>query len=199
MAFRDFTFPAVVQQLGLTLAQADLFAAVPPAEVDPWFADRLRRGVELGVAVNTEKARSEFIIAPVLGEVRFRHGERFAIHSGVEFDVDAARGLNGFCDFLLSRSSIQVVVAAPLVAVAEAKNDNVRNGFGQAIAGMVAVREFNAAAGSPLPAVYGVSTNGSEWRFLRLVGADLTVDRREYLIVEVDRIMGILAHVLTAG
>lgn len=199
MAFRDFTFPAVVGQFGLTPAEADLFADVPPAEVAPWFADRLRSGVRLAVAVNTEKARSEYVIAPVLGEVRFRLGDRYAIHPGVEFDVDAARGLNGSCDFLISRSPLQSIVTAPLVAVAESKNDNPRHGFGQAIAGMVAAREFNAAAAAPIPAVYGVSTSGSDWRFLRLAGADLTIDPREYPIAEVDRIMGILAHILTAG
>lgn len=199
MAFRDFTFPAVVGQLGLTPAEADLFANVPAAELSAEFAERVRDGVDLALAVSTEKARSEYIIAPVLGEVRRRLGRRFGLFPGVEFDVDSARGLNGYCDFLFTRSPIQSFITAPVVAIAESKNDNIKNGLGQCIAGMVAAWEFNAAAPAPIPAVYGVATTGSAWKFLRLVGPDLTLDRREYLIPNVDQIVGILAYILTTA
>jgi hypothetical protein len=72
MAFRDFTFPEVQQTLGLTLAEANLFEGVSAVEPSSEFASRMRAGVDLALAINTEKARSEFIIAPVLmkrGEV----------------------------------------------------------------------------------------------------------------------------------
>ena len=69
-------------------------------------------------AIDTEKARSEFVIAPVLGEVRRGLGTRFALFSGIEFDVDSARGLNGYCDFIFSRASIQIILTAPVVAIA---------------------------------------------------------------------------------
>lgn len=197
MAFRDFTFPEVQTALGLTLAEADLFGDVAPLTLSAEFAERMRAGVDLALAVNTEKARSEFIIAPVLLELRRLLDGRFALFSGVEFDVDAARGLNGYCDFILSRSPLQSVLTAPVVAIAEAKNDNLRTGLGQCIAAMVAAREFNASA-DDVPAVHGVVTTGAAWKFLRLAGADLTLDRREYFVAEPGRIMGILAHILTA-
>ena len=195
MAFRDFTYPGVRDALGLTLAEADLFGTVPPQAVPAEFAERVRGGVELALAVNTEKARSEFIIAPVLYELRRVVGG-VGLFSGIEFDVDAARGLNGFCDFILTRSPLQSVLTAPLVAVVEAKNDNLRTGLGQCIAAMVAAREFNAHAATQPAAVYGVVTTGSAWKFLRLVGAEVTLDRREYFVAELDRIFGILAHIL---
>ena len=195
MAFRDFTYPDVRDALGLTLAEADLFGTIPPLALPTEFAERVRGGVELALAVNTEKARSEFIIAPVLYELRRVVGE-VGLFSGIEFDVDAARGLNGFCDFILTRSPLQSVLTAPLVAVVEAKNDNLRTGLGQCIAATVAARDFNAhsvTAGAP---VYGVVTTGSAWKFLRLVGNEVTLDRREYFVAELDRIFGILAHIL---
>ena len=54
--------------------------------------------------MNTEKAKSESIIFPILTEAKRRAGLPANILSGVAFDVDRASGLSGFCDFLISRS-----------------------------------------------------------------------------------------------
>lgn len=196
MAFRDFSFPEVQQTLGLSLTETDLFSAVPALDLPSAFLERMRGDVALALAINTEKARSEFIIAPVLSELRRLLGGSFGLFSGVEFDVDSARGLNGYCDFILTRSPLQSVLTAPVVAIAEAKNDNLRTGLGQCIAEMVAAREFNAKSAMAVADVYGVVTTGSAWKFLRLSGAALTLDVEEYFIAELARIMGILAHIL---
>lgn len=196
MAFRDFAFPAVRHQFGLTLAEADLFAGVSPLELSADFAERVRAGAELAAAVSTEKARSEFIIAPLLFELRRLLGDSFGLFSGVEFDVDPDRGLNGFCDFILSRSPLQSVLTAPVLAIVEAKNDNIRSGLGQCVAEVVAAREFNAQPGVGPSPVYGAVTTGSVWAFLRLAGAELTLNRREYFVSEPGRVMGVLAHIL---
>ena len=196
MAFRDFGFLDVQQSLGLTLAETDLFSQVEAIDLTAEFLGRMRGGIDLALAVNTEKARSEFIIAPVLMELRRMLGGRFGLFSGVEFNVDASRGLNGYCDFILTRSPLQSVLTAPVVAIAEAKNDNLRTGLGQCIAAMVAAREFNAKASNPMDSVYGVVTTGGAWKFLRLTGSDLTLDSREYFVAELGRIMGVLAHIL---
>jgi hypothetical protein len=196
MAFRDFTFPEVQHSLGLTLAEADLFGGVAPLELPPGFEERLHADATLALAINTEKARSEFIIAPLLAELRRLLPGRFGLFSGVEFDVDSSRGLNGYCDFLLTRSPLQSVLTGPVVAIAEAKNDNLRNGLGQCIAAMVAAQEFNARASAPVAAVHGVVTTGSAWKFLRLRGTEVTLDIEEYYIAQPGRIMGILAHIL---
>jgi hypothetical protein len=196
MAFRDFDFPDVQQALGLTLAESDLFADVAPLDLPRDFVEWMRAGTDLALAVNTEKARSEFIIAPILLELKRLLGGRFGLFSGVEFDVDASRGLNGFCDFILTRSPLQSVLTAPVVTIVEAKNDNLRTGLGHCIAAMVAAREYNARSSSPAASVYGAVTTGSAWKFLRLSGPNLTLDQREYFVAELAKIMGILAHIL---
>ena len=195
MAFRDFGFPDVQHAFGLTLAEADLFGGAPPLEFPAEFAERMRSGVDLALAVNTEKARSEFIIAPVLLELRRLLGGGFGLFSGIEFDVDASRGLNGYCDFLLTRSPLQSVLTAPVIAIVEAKNDNLRSGLGQCIAAMVAAREFNARS-PEVGDIFGVVTTGAAWKFLKLSGPALALDRREYFVAELGRIMGILAQIL---
>lgn len=196
MAFRDFGFPEVQQALGLTLAEADLFAGAPVMELPAAFVERMKGDIALALAINTEKARSEFIIAPVLSELRRLLGGRFGLFSGVEFDVDPSRGLNGFCDFILTESPLQSVMSAPVVAIVEAKNDNLRTGLGQCIAAMVAAREFNARSSPAVGVVHGAVTTGSAWKFLRLNGSALTLDVEEYFVAQLGRIMGILAHIL---
>jgi hypothetical protein len=81
------------------------------------FAAALDEGATLALAVNTEKAKSEFIIAPLLLELRRSLGDRLGLFSGVELTVDPARGLNGVCDFIITRSARQFVLSAPLIAI----------------------------------------------------------------------------------
>jgi hypothetical protein len=163
------------------------------------FVERMRLDVALALALNTEKARSEFIIAPVLAELRCTLGGQFGLFSEIEFNVDPARGLNGDCDVILTRSALQLVLTAPVVVIAEAKNDNLRTGLGQCIAAMGAAQAFNVQAKVPIAQVHGVVTTGSAWKFLRLRAAELTLDEREYFITELGRIMGILAHCVQAS
>lgn len=201
MAFRDFAYPEVQTAFGLTLTESDLFGHVGPVAPTAEFTERLRSGVDLALAVGTEKARSEFIIAPVLLELRRIRGGTFGLFSGVEFNVDAARGLNGFCDFLLTRSPLQSVLTAPVVAVVEAKNDNLRSGLGQCVASVVAAREFNAQSPGGPATTYGVVTTGASWKFLALGGeggAQLALDRREYFVTELGQVLGILSHIVSS-
>ncbi len=199
MAFRDFTYPEVREELGLTLTDTDLYSNVPSVEPSIDFTERMQLGVELALGTNTEKARSEFMIAPVLLEVHRLLNRRFGVFAGLEFNVDSSRGLNGFCDFLIARSLMRSFLEAPVVAVVEAKNDNIVSGLGQCIAAMVAAREFNAKANPPLnETIHGVVTTGTNWRFLRLSGSLLTVDKKEYYLTDLARLLGILVHILTS-
>jgi hypothetical protein len=76
--------------------------------------------------VDTEKARSEVIINPVLLEVRRILNLQISVFSGEEFNVDVSVGLNGVCDFLISRSPEQLTVEAPAIVVVEAKKSDLK-------------------------------------------------------------------------
>jgi hypothetical protein len=176
MAFGDFTFPQVQIELGLTFEEVNLFSNVPAVALREDFASTIGEGATIALAINTEKAKSEFIIAPILLELRRQLRGVFALFSGIELNVDPSRGLNGVCDFILSGANRQFVLSAPLVTIVEAKNDNLRSGLGQCIASMVAAQLYNERAGSEIKVVHGVVTTGSAWKFLRLEGTNLTID-----------------------
>ncbi len=196
MAFRDFSFPDVQHALGLSLRDGDLFSAVAPLAVRPDFQAFIQDGVALAVANSTEKAKSEFIIAPILLELRRMLSNRFSLFSGLEWDVDAGRGLNGYCDFIITTGTSQYVLGAPYIAIAQAKNDIIRTGLGQCIAAMYAATLSNQQAKAPIARVHGVVSTGSAWKFLQLEQTTVTIDVPEYYIDNLPRIMGILKHIV---
>jgi hypothetical protein len=198
VAFSDFSVSEVKRRFGLHVDElGDFFASIPPAPASPLLADTLHDGIPLALAIGTEKARSELIIAPVLVEVRRRLSNKISFFSGVDWNVDAAQGLRGVCDFLLSRSPEQLDIEAPVVAVVEAKKEDMRIGIGQCLAEMVAARIFNQQRDNAISTVYGVVTTGNIWKFLRLVENTAYVDVTEYHIKEVERIIGVLLHMVS--
>jgi hypothetical protein len=196
MSFQNFNFPQVQQDLGLTVDEADLFSHVANLTLREEFVAALTEGTNLALAVNTEKAKSEFIIAPLLLELRRSLGDRFGLFSGIELAVDPARGLNGVCDFIITKSARQFILSSPLIAIVEAKNDNLRSGLGQCIASMVAAQIFNQQSSDPIEAVFGVVTTGSAWKFLRLQQTVVTLDIKEYYIDNAAKILGVLTYIV---
>lgn len=187
MAYTDFTLESAEASLGVTARPGDLFPNLRPAAVPPWLADQLGRGMRL--ALVSEKARSEFIVAPILLAVREAAGETVAILSGQRLDVDPDRRLVGECDFLLARSEPVPRLRAPLMAVVEAKKNDIDGGLGQCIAQMVAAQVFNDRAGQPAGPVYGCVTTGEDWQFLALSGAAVTLHRPRLYIADVGLVL----------
>jgi hypothetical protein len=197
VSYSDFSLEDIKERFKLHLDEKqDLYSTIPPVAISELLRDTLAESVPLALAISTEKARSELIIAPVLLEVRRQVKQPVSLFSGVDFTVDAEQGLRGVCDFLLSRSPEQLTIEAPVVTVVEAKNENIKAGIGQCLAEMIAVQLFNRLKGQELPAVYGAVTTGNNWKFLRLAGDKANVDLAEYHIKEVGRIVAILAAML---
>ena len=198
MASSDFTVSKVKRELGVTIAETTgLFAQVEKVAPSELLTAILNRSGRLGRLIGTEKAKSEFLIAPILAEVTARLNHQVSLFSGTEFNVDAEKGLLGFCDFMLSRSPEQLDITAPIVTIVGAKNDNLKNGIGQCMAEMVAAQIFNNRAendpeGNAEKTIYGVVPTGTSWLFMNIIGSHIQVDDREYFINEVDQLLGIL-------
>jgi hypothetical protein len=195
MAYRDFTLEKVRKQFGLTLeSDQDLFSDhIAPVTLADAFTAYLNYSVPLALAINTEKARSEMIIAPILVELKRLLNDQVSLFSGIEFNVDPAQELTGFCDFIISRSRQQLYLSAPAFIVVEAKNENIKGGLGQCLAAMLAARLFDEQEGQAIEPIYGAVTTGNQWKFLSLKGAIADIDQKDYYIDRIDQIMGILA------
>ncbi len=136
------------------------------------------------------------IVAPILVELRKTLNREISLFSGVEFNVDFEKGLNGVCDFLISQSSQQLLVHAPIISLVEAKNDNIKSGLPQCIAEMVAAQIFNDREESNIKTIFGIVTTGSIWSFLKLENDTVTVDYNEYPIENAEEIFGILLNMV---
>jgi hypothetical protein len=197
MAYSNFTLPAARAAFQLEEVDiAGLFSDIEPVNPSPLLTAVLDRKVPLATAIGTEKAKSEMIVADVLVELREHFEHRISLFSGIDFSVDAESGLTGVCDFVVSLSPVQFDLEAPVIVLVEAKNDNLEVGLGQCVAEMVAAQRFNAEQGNDIPRVYGATTTGVLWRFLRLEEQKLRIDMVPYQIERCDKVLGILASMV---
>jgi hypothetical protein len=197
MPYSDFTLRKVKQDFGLTTVEAPTFLPpVSPIAPSRALGDFLELYRPLALALNTEKARSEMLICPILLEVKRLSKQPISLFSGNDFTVDATVGLNGVCDFLVSLSPEQLLIEAPAIVVVEAKREDLNGGLGQCIAEMVAAQRFNQAAGIVLPVIYGCVTTGDRWKFLQLQEQTVTIELTERLLPPVEDILGILLSLI---
>jgi len=197
MSYSNFTLSKVKKDFSITTAETErLFSQIAPVQPSELLMLNLKENLSLATAINTEKARSELIIMPVLTEVRRILKGQVSLFSGAEFNVDLEQGLNDTCDFILARSPEQFFITKPVITIVEAKRENIPSGLGQCIATMIAARQFNEQEGEPIDIIYGVVTTGTDWKFLKLIQQVAYIDSSDYFISEVDRILGILVSTL---
>lgn len=146
----------------------------------------------LAVALPSEKAKSELIISPILVEVRKYLNRQISFFSGHDFTVDSSLGLSGICDFLISQSTEQLEIEAPVLMIVEAERSEISSGMGQCMAEMIAAQRFNQEAGKPINTIYGCVTTGLLWRFLKLEQQQITVDLQDYSVDPFSRIFAML-------
>jgi hypothetical protein len=195
MAYSDFSLEIACSSFLLDLNQeVDLFTAVPAARITDLLRESLAEYLPLATSIHTEKARSEFIVAPILGEVRRLMKHKVSLFSGIDFHVDPEKGLNGTCDFIVAASHIQLFLRSPVLMVVEAKNDNIKSGLGQCVAEMVAARLFNERTHEGPSTIHGAVTTGNLWQFLKLEGGVVYVDKAEYHVDQIEKVVGILLH-----
>ncbi|NEO88575.1 MAG: hypothetical protein F6J87_30740 [Spirulina sp. SIO3F2] len=195
MSYSSFkTLASVQTAFQLTLDETQhCFTQTPSRQPSEYLTITLAENIPLANAVNTEKARSELIITPILLEIRRSFSGQVSFFSGTEFSVEPEKGLHGYCDYILTASPEIYEIKAPVITVVEAKNENIKGGLAQCIAEMVAAQQFNAATNSKIDTLLGAVTTGILWKFLTLKTQTVTIDLDEYYIKEVAKILGILA------
>ncbi len=207
MPYSSFTLAQVKQQFDLRVVMDIFFTDLPSLMPGEWLINLLKKSAPLAAALGTEKVRSELIIAPLLFEFRELLDCQVSLFSGSDFSIDAELGLNGVCDFLLTRSTSEFIIEAPAIIVIEAKKGELNAGWGQpatqgseetseqsvavCAAEMVAAQKFNSTNDQNINTIYGCISTGTRWQFLKLTGKDLTIDVTEYSLDPVDRILGI--------
>jgi hypothetical protein len=196
MAYSSFTLSQVQSQFGLKVDKGVFFRDVPPLIPRQRTIEAMAESAPFAATQGSEKVLSELIIAPLLFELRSLLDGKIGLFSGMDFSIDPGLGLNGICDFLLTRSSNELLIEAPAIVLIEAKKADLIAAWGQCAAEMVAAQKFNLSMGKEIPVIYGSVTTGMQWQFLKLSGTDLTIDTTQYPLDPLDRILGILKWML---
>ena len=185
---------ADITALGLDILLDPILKDIAPVLA----SDFLKQTLEINTmqSLTTEKAKSEFIIAPVLFEVARKNVDKVSFFSGHNLDVDKTLGLKGFCDFLFSRAPKSTFIKEPIFCIVEAKNDNLEKGIPQCIAEMYASRIFNERNKKPIDTIYGCVTTGYQWLFLILDDQIVYQDTAIYTLSNLSKILGILQYVI---
>lgn len=195
MSYREFNLAKVKTTFNLTTSEkSQLFAKLPEVAPSKYLCETLDYNVPLALASNSEKARSEMIITPILIEVKKQLESQVSLFSGVDFNVDQELGLNGFCDFILSSSSEQLFITAPVLVLVEAKKEDLISGIGQCIAEMYAAQLFNQEQNQNISKIMGAVTSGTNWRFMALKENLVEIDLTEYYLDSLPKILGILIN-----
>ncbi len=194
MAYSDFSSTDLIKKFGIKFRAENLFANVQEIQPTQWLTESIRKGRELGFG--SEKSRSERLVTPVLLELSDRNNHSFFIYSGVDLNIDEAAGLKGECDFIFSFSRIQDFVTAPIFCITEAKKQDIEQGTIQASAQLIGAKKFNESEGYNFNIIYGCSTTGIEWRFIKYENNEIVLDEERYLLTELPKLLGVLQTII---
>ena len=151
-------FDEVAKALGYSL---DLSRPILPysTESQPW-ATELQADLSAilpRVRLNSENARREFLISPILLAI----ARRYEVQLRTEMPINVSERLRGSLDYYMQSASQFLIV--------EAKNDDLVRGFSQLVAEMAAM---DAWTNADLPTLYGAISTGTIWQFAVLHRAE---------------------------
>jgi hypothetical protein len=179
-----------IRELGIEVSRQKLFATVENLYPSEWLLQTL--AINQQIPAESEKAKSELLISPILNELFIKNPKQFTYFSGYQFNVDQKLGLKGFCDFIISRKYNAAFIESPLVAIVEAKqNQDLVDATPQCIAEMYAATIFNQRENNHVSTIFGIVTNGYEWLFLTLENSQVIIDTERYGLKNLPELLGV--------
>jgi hypothetical protein len=196
MAYRDFTNKRLIEELGISFSDEDIFLNKKVTLVQPsaFLQENMKRA-ELSM-LTTEKAICEHYISPILSEIMFNNLQRITLFSGEQLNVDKKKGLNGEIDFLFTLKTSLKEIQKPVFSITEAKIGKLTKSLPQATAQLYAAQKFNELENKPLIVVYGAVTDGKTWQFMKIQKQLVVYDIKTYYIDNLPLLLGTLQYLV---
>jgi len=194
-SFSDFDFEEVKKLFSLKNKRDKLFQKITERPVSIW----LQEGMDFAQKkrLRNEKARSEYLIAPILTEIEKGNTDLFQVFSGEYLNIDKNKGLKGEFDFVFVADAEAEQVTTPLITVVEAKTGDIIQHWGQVVAQMVGAREFNKQNENyEFETIFGCLTTGELWHFVKLENDLITIDEKPYYLLELPQILGVFQEII---
>ena len=193
MSYTDFDIPKVERDLHLEVVIQKIDWRLIPIAPSDWLLKSLEKGEKN--AFVSEKARSEFIVTPILLAVQEILNYELQIFSGQFLNVEPSLGLTGECDFILSKTKPTPALKLPIISLVEAKKNDIELGLGQCIAQMFAAAIFNRQSDDSFQTIFGCVTTGETWQFLKLQGNIAIVDSERFYLSDLAKILGVFKSI----
>jgi len=194
MAYKNFTLDDLKQKFNLKETVDLLFSNIKNIEISDWLNETLELG-KLNT-IMSEKSRSEFIVTPILLEVKKNNKNYFSIFSGNTFIADKKNGLIGECDYILTKNMKTFNISAPIITIVEAKKQDIELGIDQCSAQMYGAKIFNEKDKFPISTIYGCVTTGDAWQFLKLENDTITIDTERYFYDNLPKLLGVFQQII---
>jgi len=193
MSYSDFSLKDLQNKFGVKNKVTQLFPKFEAIEPSEWLKITLHKTSQLNV--RSEKSKSETIVFPILLEVRDRNNNYITIYSGDNLNADADNGLNGECDFIITKDVGTFDINIPIIQMVEAKKNDLEIGVPQCAAQMIGAKIYNEKNNIKINNIYGCVTTGDEWLFLKL-GDDLIIDKRKYFLNELGELLAVFQYII---
>jgi len=195
MGYSNFkSLRQTLEKFDIEEINTNLFPNIQPVEPSNWLKESLTYAKIM--PLTNEKSKSERLISPVLIEVGVYFHNKITIYSGEDLPIDERQDLTGFCDFLIAQHPLKSVIQAPIITVAEAKDENMDYGKGQCLAQMYAAQIFNERKAKPQPYIYGCAVTGDDWKFMKLEENQVIIDTETYYLSELPKILGVFHQIV---
>lgn len=195
MGYRNYkTLKQALKKLQIDEVSANLFPAIVEVQPSDWLKTTLSLANEM--PLTNEKSKSERLISPILLEVSLAYKSYITLYSGEDLVVDIAQDLSGECDFFIAKHPRKDVMQAPIITLAEAKDEDMDYGKGQCLAQMYASQRFNEEEGHKQPFIYGCVVTGGDWKFMKLVEKQIIIDKETYYLSDLTKVLGIFHQII---
>jgi len=194
MAYSDFTLDEIENKFGIIIRFDYLQFDID--EMEP--SDSLKKDLKIAkdLPVVSEKAKSEWIVVPILRELLERNDNFFTIYSGDNLNADSEQGLKGKCDFILTKNVGTVSINYPIIQIVEAKKNDIELGIAQCAAQIIGAKVYNQKKGTEIKKIYGCVTNGDNWLFMKLEGDTIYADKNKYGLLNLPQLLGVFQNII---
>ncbi len=182
----------VIKKFNLDIKWGRFIDEVEPAEPSAWLKETL--SLTDFLPLTNEKAKAERIISPILIEAVKPFREQISFFSGESLNIRPEDDLAGECDFFFALHPPKPYIDAPIISLAEAKDEDMDWGIAQCAAQMLGAKLYNEMEGKNIPFIYGCATDGIEWQFMKLENDIYYVDNK--IFTDLREILGVWHYII---
>jgi hypothetical protein len=96
----------------------------------------------------------------------------------------------------LAYGDVSDILETPIFTIAEAKKNDIGLGTIQCSAQLIGAKIFNEKEGYDSPLLFGCSTTGTDWRFIRYEDNTIFWDQIVYSLRNLPELLGVLQYII---